>query len=154
MFQASKGTFAAPVAVLVPPFMHDLAHLLTVVLQLFLKHVLGPTHPTRSRLAYHLKAISDLKVVGAFNVTAKRLRDLIFLYVILTQLLPNSIICMLQNRVNTVCLHCVRVYASLLKHENAFIDEKFVKYLQLPRLCVFVSQVWIHLQIITFQKYV
>lgn len=86
MFQASKGTFAAPVAVLVPPFMHDLAHLLTVILQLFLKHVLGPTHPTRSRLAYHLKAISDLKVVGAFNVTAKRLRDLIFLYVILTQL--------------------------------------------------------------------
>ena len=36
----------------------------------------------------------------------------------------------------------VSVYASLLKHEDAHIDTKFVKFLQLPRLCVFVSQVY------------
>ena len=61
--------------------MHNLAHLLTIVLQLFLKHILGPNHPTRARLKYHLKAISDLTVVGAFNVTAKRLREVMFMYV-------------------------------------------------------------------------
>lgn len=83
VFQASSnGEFAAPSAILVPPFMHNLAHLLTVVLQLTLKYILGPKHPTRTRLAYHLKAIADLKVVGSFNVTAKRLRDVIFMYVI------------------------------------------------------------------------